>query len=121
MKSYLLLFLCLALGTFCAVEGLRIIKPSVSSRCRNVFDCGKHECCVVQSPYRGRKKRDLSTQYVGVCKPLGTRRSTCFVGGPNISPPSPLISYNYCPCTFGLSCGGLIYTDVPQGPVGTCQ
>ncbi|KAK7087676.1 prokineticin Bm8-a-like [Littorina saxatilis] len=105
MKSYLFLFVCLALAAFC--EG---------QQCSTSADCGIGQCCL--SHTRPRGKRAIYGYGVGSCHPMGHFAEACFMNYNNYD--ATRMYYVNCPCDTGRTCVANGDRDMPLGEIGNC-
>ncbi|CAH1782732.1 unnamed protein product [Owenia fusiformis] len=100
----------------------RPILPPVETRtpCTSRKQCKKDECCL--SIHRPIGKRGLEEQPQAYCEKRGICNEGCLMNNGNRKrPESGKVFVGECPCAKGLKCTPNGMTDIPLGPMGTCE
>ncbi|XP_034336041.2 uncharacterized protein [Magallana gigas] len=86
--------------------------------CNTGSECNADECCVSNTPPRGRRFLDTHS-HLGHCVPMGTDGSSCLVKYSHLTTRPEDVVYA-CPCSNGLHCHGDGVNEVPLGERGHC-
>ncbi|CAH1782733.1 unnamed protein product [Owenia fusiformis] len=97
-------------------------QPSVEKRtpCTSQKQCKKDECCL--SILQPTGKRGLEEQPQAYCEKRGICNEGCLMNNGNRKrAPSGKVFVGKCRCAKGLKCTPNGMTDIPLGPMGTCE